>query len=183
MSSNETKLIEIDSLTPSPWRSTYIVKQDLRLLAASLKRYGWLSPIVAYGKEQVKIVDGHERVAISSANRELLVDGIFVPVVLLSNLSDVEAMIMHVTLNRAKGEILNARLSKLIRTIVNSGSYDANSLMQTLGMTSEEFQVLIDGSLMKMRKVSEHTYSRAWVPIEAKQDERPKIERPPNADG
>jgi len=111
------------------------------------------------------------------------VDGIFVPVVLLSNLSDVEAMIMHVTLNRAKGEILNARLSKLIRTIVNSGSYDANSLMQTLGMTSEEFQVLIDGSLMKMRKVSEHTYSRAWVPIEAKQDERPKIERPPNADG
>lgn len=183
MTGNNTRLVDVDELQASEWRSTYIVKPDLRLLATSLSRYGWLHPIVAFGSEGLRIVDGHERVALASANRNLLVDARFVPTVVLPNISEIEAMVMHVTLNRARGEILNARLSRLVRTIISSGVYDANSLMSTLGMTAEEFQVLIDGSLIKMRKVSDHTYSRAWVPIEAKQDERPKIERPPNADG
>jgi len=38
---------------------------------------------------------------------------------------------------------------------------------------------------LKGKKLSEHTYSRAWVPIEAPAGSSPqsvKIERPPNAD-
>ena len=54
--------------------------------------------------------------------------------------------------------------------------------MATLSMTKDEFQVLLDGSLVKMRKISEHSYSKAWVPIEADADERPQFERPPNKD-
>ena len=40
-------------------------------------------------------------------------------------------------------------------------------------------------NLIKHRKVPEHKYSRAWIPIEApKVDEKnvPKFERPPNLD-
>ena len=52
-------------------------------------------------------------------------------------------------------------------------------------MRHDEFHLMLDGSLLKHRKVSEHNYSRAWVPVEAdpKATElQVAIERPPNAD-
>jgi hypothetical protein len=51
-------------------------------------------------------------------------------------------------------------------------------------MSMIEVDMLLDGSLIKMRKVSEHKYSKAWVPIEAPSGsvESIELERPPNAD-
>jgi hypothetical protein len=62
-------------------------------------------------------------------------------------------------------------------------------------MTSEEFDLLREPDLLISKKVKEHTYSRAWVPIEAPpvgtviaaREVNPvspniQIERPPNAD-
>jgi hypothetical protein len=52
-------------------------------------------------------------------------------------------------------------------------------------MKSDELQLLIDGSLLKQRKISQHTYSRAWVPVEADAkitEIQMSIEKPPNAD-
>ena len=45
-------------------------------------------------------------------------------------------------------------------------------------MTYDEFDVLLDGTLIKMRKIKQHTYSPAWVPIESKNGEDLHIERP-----
>jgi len=185
MSDGRHEKVEADALRSAPWRATYIVKPDLSLLATSLVAYGWVSPIVAYDRQDgdgLTVVDGHERLALTKAMPQLLIDQRFVPAVVFPDMSDTEAMIMHVTLNRAKGQVMNERLSKIIRTIIKSGAHDPESLMRTLSMTAEEFQVLLDGSLLKMRKVSEHVYSKAWVPIEANQDERPQFERPPNPD-
>jgi len=56
-------------------------------------------------------------------------------------------------------------------------------LAARLGMGASEFAVLIDGSLLKSRKIPQHTYSRAWVPIESDRDETPVTERPPNPEG
>ena len=185
MSDNSYENVEASILMDASWRTTYIIRTDLKLLATSMNRYGWIFPIVAYGKKSdggLTVVDGHERLALAKANPQLLVEGKFVPAVVFPNLSETEAMIMHVTLNRAKGEVLSARLSKVIRHIIKSGAHEREYLMQVLGMTTEEFQILLDGSLVKMRKVSEHVYSKAWVPIEAGQDEKPQFERPPNPD-
>lgn len=177
--------IEAAELVAAPWRTTYIVRPDLKLLATSMNRYGWIFPLVACGKSGdggLTLIDGHERLQLAKASPQLMIEGKFVPVVVFPNLSETEAMIMHVTMNRARGQVMNARLSGIVRTIVNSGAYDRSTLMQMLGMTAEEFQILLDGSLVKMRKVSEHVYSKAWVPIEAGQDEKPQFERPPNPD-
>lgn len=185
MSRVDYEKIEATDLADAPWRTTYMVKPDLRLLATSMHRYGWIFPLVAYGKRKeggLTLIDGHERLRLAKASPQLMIEGKFVPVVVFGNLSETEAMIMHVTINRARGQVMNARLSGIVRTIVNSGAYDRSTLMQMLGMTAEEFQILLDGSLVKMRKVSEHVYSKAWVPIEAGQDEKPQFERPPNPD-
>lgn len=185
MSDGRQEMVEADALRVAPWRATYIVKPDLGLLATSLAAYGWLSPIVVYGKRDgdgLTVVDGHERLALAKAMPRVLVDRRFVPAVVLPDISETEAMIMHVTLNRGRGQVLNKSLSKIVRTIINSGTHDSDSLMRALNMTADELQVLLDGSLLKMRKISEHVYSKAWVPIEANQDERPHFERPPNPD-
>jgi len=55
-----------------------------------------------------------------------------------------------------------------------------------LCMRAEELSIMIDGSLLKTRKLKEHNYARAWVPIEAPpgsiDGESFSIERPPNPD-
>jgi hypothetical protein len=53
-------------------------------------------------------------------------------------------------------------------------------------MRAEELALMLDGNLFKVRKIKEHNYARAWVPIEAPPNSVPpevlSIERPPNSD-
>lgn len=167
-------------LVPAGWRSTYILKPDLALLARSIEKYGWTSPILVRS-ETMEVIDGHERRNLAIAHKKLMVGGSTVPVVKY-DLSQTEAMMMHVVLNRAKGAVMSARLSQIVRTVSMSGSYSDKEIMEAMGIGSLEFRILIDGSLVKSRKVAEHVYSKAWVPVEAKSDEKPLMERPPNKD-
>jgi hypothetical protein len=53
-------------------------------------------------------------------------------------------------------------------------------------MKGDELELMMDGSMIKHRKVPNHRYSRAWVPIEAPAGTVDKksadIESPPNPD-
>lgn len=168
-------------LKPMPFRATHTLKPDLSVLATSLFAYGWTSPIIVR-KKTMTIIDGHERVSLAAANKELLFEGRGVPATIV-DVDEIDAMIMHVAVNRGRGEIVNTRLSKLLRHVHFSRKYGQEDLAKRLGMTEMEFGVLMDGSLLKLRKVQEHTYSRAWVPIESDKDEYPITERPPNPEG
>jgi hypothetical protein len=167
-------------LVPAPWRATYVLKPDLVLLARSIERYGWTSPIIASSRT-MHVIDGHERLNLALAHKKLLEESGKVPVVFY-DLSETDAMMMHVVVNRARGSIMNARLSQIVRSVSMSRSYGEKEIMEAMGIGALEFRILIDGSLIKTRKVAEHSYSKAWVPIEAKNDEKPVMERPPNKD-
>ena len=84
----------------------------------------------------------------------------------------------HIDINRYRGIVVAKHLSRVLQKIYQSGKYGVNELRKKLGMTLEEFQILLDGSLVKMRKIKQHTYSPAWVPIESASGEDIKIERP-----
>lgn len=170
-----------NDLKPMKFRSTYILKPDLILLATSIYAYGWTSPVVVRASDMT-IIDGHERVALAAENKQLRYMDTGVPVVKV-DVDEIDAMIMHLTLNRARGEIVNTYFSKLLRRVHFSRKYDEDELIQRLGMSRSEFQILLDGSLIKTRKVPEHSYSKAWVPIESDRDEAPQVERPPNKEG
>jgi hypothetical protein len=76
-------------------------------------------------------------------------------------------------------------VSSIIRNLVKSKKYCKEDFEEILQMRHDEFHLMLDGSLLKHRKISEHNYSRAWVPVEAdpKATEiQVAIERPPNAD-
>lgn len=171
-------------LRPASWRSTYVLKPDLKVLTQSVVDYGWLAPLVVNQRDNT-IIDGHQRWLIA-ANEESVAkrDKGMVPVKWV-DCDDIDAMVMHVRLNRGRGMVAAKPLSSLIRKVLRSHKYDEFDLRKILSMSKEEFNLLTDPGLLKSRKLDEHTYSKAWVPVEAPTGSKAvdiTIERPPNAD-
>ncbi len=165
------EIVKRDSLRPADWTSTcYVVKPDFKQLTSSIKSFGILSPIIA--QKDGTIIDGYHRWIIANENRIKNVPVVYVDV------DKIEAILLHIDLNRYRGVVISKFLSRLIQRICASGRYSDEKLRTRMGMTWDEFDVLKDGSLVKMRKIKQHTYSPAWVPIESPTGEDIHIERP-----
>lgn len=178
------EIVNVDpqSLSFAPWRVTYTLSPDLSVLARSMYSHGILSPILV--REQGKmIIDGHERCSLVMSNQAVkeAIGGI-VPIHVIQ-CTEAEAMILHIQMNRGRGSVVSKKLSSLVRRLLISGAASEDKLRHSLNMTLDEFDLLVDGTIIKHRGVKDHLYSRAWVPIESsvKADE-PHIETPPNDD-
>lgn len=178
-------IVKVENLRPAPWRATYIFKPNLRLLGDALTDYGFIFPIVA--RTDGTIIDGFARwLAVQSDPRLVKKFRSEVPVVYV-DCDEAEAMIMHIRLNRARGQVMAKPLSNLLKRIARSGKWTDDDLQAALRMVNDEFDTLIDGSLIKARSLKEHEYSKAWIPIEAPPAGAVvageiTIERPPNPD-
>lgn len=176
--------LDSSAFAPAPWRTTYVLKPDMNVLIQSLTDYGWLSPIIVREKT-LEIIDGFHRLAIANNHKPVRKrDKGLVPVVMI-DCSEVDAMMMHVRLNRGRGAIVAKDLSHLVREVLRSGKYSEDDIMEMLGMSVDEFGHMRNGSMIKAKKMAEHQYSKAWVPVEAPANIKEQagfIERPPNAD-
>tara|TARA_R100000005_G_C4999789_1_gene206579 strand:- start:2469 stop:3005 length:537 start_codon:yes stop_codon:yes gene_type:complete len=171
MIGDSMELVKTNELRPADWSSTcYVVKPDYKQLTKSIKEYGMLSPIIA--QKDGTIIDGYHRWVIANENRIKKV-----PVTFL-DIDKIEAILLHIDINRYRGIVISKFLSRLIQRIISSGRYSDERLRERMGMTWDEFDVLNEGSLVKMRKIKQHTYSPAWVPIESPTGEDIHIERP-----
>lgn len=176
----------MDALGPAPWRIVYVLAPDYRLLKHSLLTYGWVAPVVAQ-KDTGLVIDGWHRLRLHQSTPDIRKKwGTKVPV-LWMDVDDVDARICHVHLNRARGKPIAKALSNLVRDVLASKKYDTDQLRSILGMTFDEMELLADGGdLLKVRKVREHGYSPAWVPVEAAPGTviapEIQIERPPTKD-
>jgi len=178
------KNLKIENLKPAPWRCNYVQAPEMKVLAQSIVEHGWIYPIVV-SSSTMEIIDGFHRWVCAQNETSILErDGGVVPC-LLVDVSGIDARIMHVQLNRPKGSLVAKKLSDLIRHVVHSRKYKDQDLQKKLMMTNQEFELLLDGTLLKGKKLSEHTYSRAWVPVEAEAGvsiQAVEIEKPPNPD-
>lgn len=176
--------VSVSNLKEAPWRATHVLRPDMHVLAGSIIDYGWLSPIVVRVKTS-EIVDGYHRWFLAQTDKTIRKrDNGLIPVTFVK-CDEVEAMLMHLRLNRGHGEIMAKHMSHIIKDILRSRKYSENNLAEILKMSSDELDLLIDGTLIKAKKVAEHKYSKAWVPVEAPaniKDQTGFIERPPNAD-
>jgi hypothetical protein len=190
---NKTKDIEVSgmmewvdgsSLKLAPWRTTYIIKTDLEVLARSLDDYGWLQPIVVQ-KSSNMIIDGSHRWMISSNLSKLQRSTKGTVPVIFVDCDDIDAMLMHGRLNRGRGNVVAQKLSRIIKSVVRSRKYGEADIKRMFVMHMDEVDLMIDGTLLFDKNISEHKYSSAWVPIEAPASAKEEmvIERPPNADG
>lgn len=173
----ELVMVKCGDLKAGPWRSTYILRPDLKSLAASISRFGWTQPIVVR-KETMEIIDGHERIALLGAQSSKMV-----PAFMFDG-DSVDSALLHLQLNRSRGMVISKHLSRTVKTILRSRKYSESHLLTDLAMSQDELDLLIDGTLLKQRNVGSHNYSRAWVPIEAESGKYDEVvfERPPNGD-
>ena len=182
--SRDISYVDVKSLKQPTWRATHTIRPNLLTLSSSLKMYGFVHPIHVMG-DMSTIIDGSERVNLSVNVKQISKEiGESVPV-LVHNVSETEAMMLHLQLNRGNGNIVAKRMSSIIRKLYLSNSYTEKDFDSILCMKREELELMLDGSIFKNRKIAEHNYSRAWVPVEAPPgtiDDGPVIERPPNAD-
>ena len=177
--------VDASSLRQASWRSTYILKPDLEVLARSLEDYGWLQPLVVQASTGI-IIDGNYRWAVASNLTKLnKATENCVPVIAVE-CDDIEAMALHARLNRGRGSVLARQLSRIVQSVLRSRKYGEPDVKRMLAMSGDEMDIMVDGTLLKDKKISDHKYSAAWVPVEAPASAKEKamtIERPPNADG
>ena len=169
MATIETESLK--NLRSANWQTVcYVVQPDKNQLKESIRTYGILSPIVV-NKNNV-VIDGYARIDIAAS-----LGIVNVPVVRV-DVDEVEEMLLHINLNRYRGIVVAKFMSQIIKRILSSRKYTYEDLRKKMRLTSEEFDVLSSGSLIKMRKIKQHTYSPAWVPIESKTGDDIQIERP-----
>lgn len=177
--------VPIDSIRPASWRATHVLKPDLKLLAQSMIAFGWTSPIVVR-KDDMTIIDGYHRWVIAQTDTSFgRKHGAKTVPVVVYDLDSVDAMVMHIALNRSRGQLVAKKLSSLVKGILRVKKYSQDEIRKMLNMTREEMDVLLDGTLFKQKKLDDYEYSKAWVPIEVpagKKIESVSIEQPPNAD-
>lgn len=177
--------VTANSLTVPEWKSTYTLRPELLVISASLMQHGFIQPLHVR-RQTGEIIDGSERYNLFVNISEISdTHGELIPVV-FHDCDKMEAMMMHVQLNRGKSVIVAAKVSKIIREMKRSGRYTNQDFDDILCMKSDELSLMLDSSLIKVRKIKEHNYARAWVPIEApsgKDDSsKPFFESPPNPD-
>lgn len=183
-----TEQVLVGDLKKPSWHANYILRPDLVVLSASLCKYGILSPIVV--DQSNVIVDGVQRWMLAKDNKYVREKvGETVPVIRV-DCDSIDSRILHVSMNRGRGSVVAKKLSNIIKDIISSGAYSQEELAEMLCMKYDELDIMLDGTILKLKNIGEHRYSRAWVPVEAASGstnagpvgDGPVIERPPNAD-
>jgi len=177
--------VDISLLKEPDWATTYCLLPDIRTLASSLGEFGQMAPVIAQQGTGI-IIDGIQRVRLISGNRHLNERFGNAVEVKWVECNDLQAMILHVQMNRARGNVMARKLSKIVKLLEFSAGFKLADYERLFAMTFDELELMLDGSVLKHRKVSSHSYSRAWVPVEAPagvvESAEIDIERPPNAD-
>lgn len=183
MNKLEIEWVPGEQLEQAPWRATYILKPDVELLKRSLSDYGWLQPIIVQ-KSTNMIIDGNYRWEIASNIQPLTKAYSGCVPLVYHQVDSIDAMVLHVQMNRARGTLAGKDLSNLVRSISKSRKYSEKDVRTLLRMGIEEYELMMDGNLIKAKKYDLHQYSAAWIPVEAPPNitEQPIVERPPNSD-
>ena len=166
--------VEPSALSVPEWKATYTLRPEMLVISASLSQFGFIQPIHVR-KATGEIIDGSERFLLATSIPQILRKSSGLIPVVFHDVDQIDAMM-----------VIAQKTSNIVRAVKRSGKYGVSDFEDMLCMRSEELSIMLDGSLRKTRKLKEHNYARAWIPIEAPPgsvgEESFSIERPPNPD-
>jgi len=93
-------------------------------------------------------------------------DGGMVPCCVL-DVSDSEARMMTIRINRAKGAHQAKRMSGIIQSLIDDYGLTRDEIKKGIGATTAELDLLYAGDVFIARDIKNAKYSKAWVPVEA----------------
>jgi hypothetical protein len=165
--------IHVDDLKANHYNPNRVMNAEMNLIEKSILKTGWIQPILV-NKNNV-IIDGFHRWTLSKLSTQLrdLYHG-KVPCAVL-DVSDAEAMIITVRINRAKGTHLAFRMADYVKEIVQKHGVPIDQLARDIGATFDEVQLLMESDVFAAKDVENWTYSEAWVPAESGRTKLPTL--------
>lgn len=151
-------------LTANHWNPNHVLTKEMRLLEFSMKRQGWIQPILI-SSDRV-IIDGFHRHTIAKRN------GWLVPCAVL-DISPIERKLLTVRINRAKGVHIAVKMADLIKELLADGA-TKEQIAQEIGGDTAEVELLMKEDVFEKFKLDGHQYSKAWIPRKVHEKKRPK---------
>jgi hypothetical protein len=158
----------VDELDANVWNPNVVLNQELQLLERSILKTHWIQPLLV--NKNGLIIDGFHRFQLSKHGERLLQRyGGYVPCAVL-DLTDAEAMILTVRINRAKGTHVAFRMSAIVRSLIEKHHYDRQQVAAEIGATLDEVDLLFQKDVFEKKDIQNWEYSKAWVPHESSGD-------------
>lgn len=152
---------DASELTANGWNPNYVMDAELRLLETSILRNGWIQPVLITTAGMV--IDGFHRWRLSLDSKALrkVYNG-RVPCAVL-DISENEAKMLTVRINRAKGTHAALLMSELVQDLVAKG-LQPEEIARGIGATTNEVDTLSKVGVFALKNVNNYRYSRAWAP-------------------
>lgn len=165
--------IPCDELKANHYNPNRVMNAEMNLIEKSILKTGWIQPILV-NKNNV-IIDGFHRWTLSKLSTQLRerYHG-KVPCAVL-DVSDAEAMIITVRINRAKGTHLAFRMADYVKEIVEKHRVPIDQLARDIGATLDEVQLLMENDVFAAKDIENWTYSEAWIPAESGRTKLPSL--------
>jgi hypothetical protein len=165
--------IPCDELKANHYNPNRVMNAEMNLIEKSIMKTGWIQPILVNTNRT--IIDGFHRWTLSKLSTQLRerYEG-KVPCCVL-DVSDAEAMIITVRINRAKGTHLAFRMADYVKEIVQTHKVPIDQLARDIGATLDEVQLLMQNDVFSAKKIENWTYSEAWVPAESGRTHMPSL--------
>jgi ParB-like chromosome segregation protein Spo0J len=159
------KWIDCDSLKANHYNPNRVMNAEMNLIERSILRTGWIQPILV--NKNLTIIDGFHRWTLSRLSTQLRekYHG-KVPCAVL-DVTDAEAMVITVRINRAKGTHLAFRMSEYIKELIQTHRIPIDDLARDIGATIDEVELLMRGDVFEAKDIENWTYSEAWFPVES----------------
>ena len=160
--------IEASKLDANDYNPNAVFSPELRLLERSILKTGWVQPVLV--NRDMIIIDGFHRWMLTKESKKLqAVYNGRCPVAVL-DVSRIEAMILTVRMNRAKGAHIATRMSGMVKELIDEHKCDPDQLGLEIGATRKEIDLLYQDGVFTKKNIANYKYSKAWVPAESTHD-------------
>lgn len=157
--------LDASVLTANHYNPNVVMSAEFDLLERSILITGWVQPVLATPK--YTIIDGFHRWSLSSRSEKIRrVYGGKLPVAIL-DITEADAMLLTVRINRAKGTHLALRMSDIVRTLIDEHKCTKERVQAELGASAGEVDLLYKGGVFKAKDTGSHRYSQSWRPVES----------------
>jgi len=152
------------TLNSNLWNPNVVFNPELELLERNILKMGWVQPILI--NPDGLIIDGFHRWQLARSSKKLLERyGGKVPCSVIQ-VGQVEAMLLTVRMNRARGTHVATRMHELVSRLLNEFHMDPAELALEIGATKDEVELLSQENVFKARNLKDYRYGRAWYPVE-----------------
>ena len=151
-------------LNPNDYNPNRVLTDEFKLLALNIIRFVWIQPILI-NKNNI-IIDGFHRWKLCT-DSEVLYKKYSgrVPCVVM-DISDREAMLLTIRMNRAKGVHEASSMAKIAKKLIQDYGMTPATLRKELGMSAREVELLLSDTVFEIKDIDNWQYSKAWYPYE-----------------